>query len=166
MTPPSTNGKTASVAGVEVLVAGQPLDPTLTPLLQEVRVDDNLTLPDSFLLRISDPGLKHIDTNPLEVGSEIEIRFGAPDSNTLTPLIKGQITAVEPEFRADGVAIVVRGYDHSHALNRTRRNATYQDTSVADVVKKVSQRAGLKAVEVEDAGGTQPFIQLSYETDL
>lgn len=165
MTPPSTNGKTASVAGVEVLVAGQPLDPTLTPLLQEVRVDDNLTLPDSFLLRISDPGLKHIDTNPLEVGSEIEIRFGAPDSNTLTPLIKGQITAVEPEFRADGVAIVVRGYDHSHALNRTRRNATYQDTSVADVVKKVSQRAGLKAVEVEDAGGTQPFIQQSNETD-
>lgn len=165
MTPPSTNGKTASVAGVEILVAGQPLDPTLTPLLQEVRVDDNLTLPDSFLLRISDPGLKHIDTNPLEVGTEIEIRFGAPDSKMLTPLIKGQITAVEPEFRADGVSIVARGYDHSHALNRTRRNATYQDTSVADVVKKVCQRAGLKAVEVEDAGGTQPFIQQSNETD-
>ncbi len=160
-----TNAKTAGVAGVEVLVAGRPLDPTLAPLLQEVRVEDNLTLPDAFLLRISDPGLKHIDTNPLEVGAEIEIRIGAPDAKLLTPLIKGQITAVEPEFRADGIAIVVRGYDHSHALNRTRRNATYQDTSVAEVVRKVAQRAGLQAAEVEDAGGTQPFIQQSNETD-
>ena len=161
----AANGKTAGVAGVEVLIAGQPLDPTLTPLLQEVRVEDNLTLPDAFLLRISDPGLKHVDSNPLEVGSEIEIRIGGPDAKQLTPLIKGQITAVEPEFRADGVAIVARGYDHSHALNRTRRNATYQDSSSAEVVRKVCQRAGLQAAEVEDAGGTQPFIQQSNETD-
>ena len=84
-----TNGTTAGVAGVEILIAGQPLDPTLTPLLQEVRVEDNLTLPDAFLLRISDPGLKHVDTNPLEVGSEIEIRIGGPDAKQLTPLIKG-----------------------------------------------------------------------------
>lgn len=160
-----TNATTAGVAGVEVLVAGQPLDPTLTPLLQEVRVEDNLTLPDAFLLRISDPGLKHIDTHPLEVGTEIEIRIGSPDAKLLTPLITGQITAVEPEFRADGITIVVRGYDHSHALNRTRRNATYQDTSVAEVVRKVAQRAGLQATEVEDVGGTQPFIQQSNETD-
>lgn len=160
-----TNAKTAGVAGVEVLVAGQPLDPTLTPLLQEVRVEDNLTLPDAFLLRISDPGLKNIDSHPLEVGTEIEIRIGSPDAKLLTPLIKGQITAVEPEFRADGITIVARGYDHSHALNRTRRNATYQDTSVAEVVKKVAQRAGLQPTEVEDAGGTQPFIQQSNETD-
>jgi uncharacterized protein involved in type VI secretion and phage assembly len=159
------NDRTAGVAGVEVLVAGQPLDPTLTPLLQEVRIEDNLTLPDAFLLRISDPGLKHIDSHPLEVGAEIEIRIGGPDANLLTSLIKGQITAVEPEFRADGIAIVARGYDHSHALNRTRRNATYQDTSVAEVVKKVAQRAGLTAAEVEDSGGTQPFIQQSNETD-
>ena len=62
------------------LPAGQPLDPTLTPLLQEVRIEDNLTLPDAFLLRISDPGLKHIDSHPLEVGSEIEIRIGGPDA--------------------------------------------------------------------------------------
>ena len=92
----AADGKTAGVAGVEVLEAGQPLDPTLAPLLQEVRVEDNLTLPDAFLLRISDPGLKHIDSHPLEVGSEIEIRIGGPDANLLTSLIKGQITAVEP----------------------------------------------------------------------
>ena len=108
MSAVAANGTTAGVAGVEVLVAGQPLAPTLAPLLQEVRVEDNLTLPDAFLLRISDPGLKHIDSNPLEVGSEIEIRIGGPDAKLLTTLIKGQITAVEPEFRDDGVRFVYR----------------------------------------------------------
>ncbi len=165
MSTTSPNGLTAGIAGVEVLVAGQPLDPTLAPLLQEVRVEDNLVLPDAFLIRLSDPGLKHIDSHPLEVGVEIEIRLGGPDAKMLTSLIKGQVTAVEPEFRADGVAIVARGYDHSHALNRTRRNATYQDASVAEVVNKVCQRAGIKVGEVEDGGGTQPFTQQSNETD-
>jgi uncharacterized protein involved in type VI secretion and phage assembly len=165
MSTTSPNGRTAAIAGVEVLVAGQPLDPTITPLLQEVRVEDNLMLPDAFLIRVSDPGLKHIDSHPLEVGVEIEIRLGGPDSSLLTSLIKGQVTAVEPEFRADGVSIVARGYDHSHALNRTRRNATYQDVSMPEVVKKVCQNAGLQVGAIEDAGGVQPFIQQSNETD-
>jgi uncharacterized protein involved in type VI secretion and phage assembly len=165
VSPPNANGKKAGIAGVEVRVDGQPLDPNLAPLLQEVRVEDNLTLPDAFLIKLSDPGLKHIDTQPFVVGAEVEISLGAPDQNRLTPLLKGQVAAVEPEFRADGVSIVARGYDHSHALNRTRRNATYQDTTVAEVVKKVCQRAGLQTGTVEDAGGSQPFIQQTNETD-
>jgi len=159
------NGRTAGIAGAEVLVAGAALDPRIAALIQDVRVDDNLTLPDAFLVRMSDPGLKHMDTLPMEIGSEIEIRLGAPDANTVTSLIKGQITAVEPEFRADGISIVLRGYDHSHALNRSRRNATFQDVTIADVVRKVCDKAGLQASEIEDIGGIQPFIQQSNETD-
>jgi uncharacterized protein involved in type VI secretion and phage assembly len=165
VSPPPANGKKAGIAGVELRVDGQPLDPNLVPLVQEVRVEDNLTLPDAFAIKLSDPGLKHVDTQPFVVGAQVEIRLGAPDQNRLIPLIKGQVTAVEPEFRADGVSIVARGYDHSHALNRTRRNATYQDTTVAEVVRKVAQRAGLQTGTIEDAGGSQPFVQQSNETD-
>jgi uncharacterized protein involved in type VI secretion and phage assembly len=117
-------------------------------------------------VRVSDPGLEHIDTHPLEVGAEVEIRMGAPDGNRVTSLITGQVTAVEPEFRADGISIVARGYDHSHALNRSRRTATYQDVTVAEVVRKVCERAGLRSWSVErDAGGVMPFVQQSNETD-
>ncbi|MGD9570317.1 MAG: VgrG-related protein [Thermoleophilia bacterium] len=159
-------GKTAGIAGAEVLVAGQALDGRIAPLLQELRVEDNLTLPDTFLIRFSDPGLKHVDSHPFEVGAEVEIRLASPQSNTVTSLIKGQVTAVEPEFRADGITIVARGYDQSHALNRTRHTATYQDVTVADVVEKVSQRAGFTSTRIEvPGGGTLPFVQQSNETD-
>ena len=161
MSTAAPNARTAQIAGVEVLVEGQPLDAKLTRLLQEVRVEDDLTLPDAFAVRLSDPGLANIDTHPLQVGAEVEIRLGAPDANRLTPLMKGQITSLEPEFRADGIAIVARGYDHSHALDRTRRTATYQDTTVAEVVRKVCQRAGLRAATVEEL--RSPFADLGRE---
>jgi uncharacterized protein involved in type VI secretion and phage assembly len=165
----STNGTAAKtgagIAGVEVKVSGSPLDPEIQELIQEVRIEDHVTLPDSFQLRISDPGLKHIDTLPLDVGADVEISLGAPEANRLTSLIKGQVVGIEPEFRHDGVSIVVRGFDHSHQLNRSRANATFQDSTVGEVVKKVAQKAGLKLGKIEDAGGAQPFIQQSNETD-
>ena len=160
MSPPA-----AGIAAAQIKVKGQPLDPNLAPLLQEVRVEDNLTLPDTFLLRLSDPGMRHMDTSPFEVGAEVEIAFGAPEANRLSPMLVGQIAAVEPEFRSDGVSIVARGYDHSHALNRSRRNATYQDTTVDEIVRKVAQNAGMEVGTVEAAGGTQKFVQQSNETD-
>lgn len=167
MSTATAPGRTAGIAGVEVTVAGQPLDPRIAPLLQEVRVDDNLTLPDAFLIRFSDPGLKHIDANPFKVGAEVEVKMASPDANRVTSLIKGQVTAVEPEFRADGISICVRGYDHSHALNRTRTTATYQDATVDEIVGKVCQRAGVRQwkVETNGGGGTMPFVQQSNETD-
>jgi uncharacterized protein involved in type VI secretion and phage assembly len=165
MSPPAASGHRAGIAGVEVVIDGQPLDPELARLVQEVRVEDHLTLPDAFLVRLSDPGLANVDSHPLDVGAEVEIRLAAPDGNRLTSLIRGQVTAMEPEFRTDGIAIVARGYDHSHALNRSRRNATYQDATVGEVVRKVAQRAGLQVEKVEDAGGAQPFLQQSNETD-
>ncbi len=166
MSTATVPGRTAGIAGVEVTVAGQPLDPRIAPLLQEVRVDDNLTLPDAFLIRFSDPGLKHVDSSPFTVGAEVEIKMASPDGNRITSLIRGQVTAVEPEFRADGITICARGYDHSHALNRTRVTATYQDVTVDEVVGTVCKRAGVAEYTVESpSGGVLPFVQQSNETD-
>ena len=52
------------VAGAEVHVNGAPLDVALAQRISEVRVQENLMLPDSFLIRFADPGLENIDTHP------------------------------------------------------------------------------------------------------
>ena len=65
------------LAGVEVRVAGQPLDPDAARTLLRGPGRGQPALPDAFLLRISDPGLEHVDSNPLEVGAEVEIRSRA-----------------------------------------------------------------------------------------
>ena len=155
------------ISSVEVRVNGTALAPELAGKLIEVRVEDHLRLPDGFVVRISDPGLEHIDTNPLEVGAEVEILFAGIDAaDRLVSLLKGQITSLEPEFAGGGVIISARGYDHSHALNRSKNNETYQNATAADIAQKVARRAGLQAGTIDnDPGGPQDFVQQHGESD-
>jgi len=153
------------IAGAEIRVAGQEIDPELAAHVLEVRVEDHLMLPDAFVIRIADPQLKHVDSNPFEVGAEVEVQLAAADGNRLVSLLDGQVTSVEPEFGAQGTVIAIRGYDHSHSLNRSRRSDTYQNSTAGDIARKVAGRAGLTPGTIEDEGGVQSFVQQNNETD-
>lgn len=153
------------IAGLEISVGGSPIDPKLAALLSEVVVDDYLMLPDAFTIKIVDPGLSHIDSHPFEVGAEVEIQMSSSEDRSLCELIEGQITSIEPTFGKSGAMIVVRRYDYSHALDRTRRSESYQNATAGDIAKKVTTRAGLEPGEVADDGGVQDFVQQNNETD-
>ncbi|HSI80971.1 MAG TPA: VgrG-related protein [Solirubrobacterales bacterium] len=156
---------TGTVAGVEVQVDGQPLDPEIGARLLEVQVRDNLALPDSFLIRVSDPGLESIDSTLLEIGAEVEIRLASADAEGLTSVLSGQVASLEPEFGADGAVIAARGYDHSHALNRSRVTETFQNMTADDIARKLATKAGLELGVIDPAGSPYDFIQQSNETD-
>jgi phage protein D len=152
-------------AGVEVRVAGQKLDPSLEAALVELRVDDNLVLPDAFLIRLADPKLALVDASPLEIGAEVEILFAGAEDRSLKKLLEGQILALEPEFHADGAVLAVRGYDHSHALHRTRRTRTFQNMTAGDIARKVAAGSRVQLGMIESAGPVHDFVQQSNETD-
>jgi phage protein D len=153
------------VAGAEVHVSGAPLDVALAQRISEVRVHQNLMLPDSFLIRIADAGLENIDTHPFAVGAAVEVLLAPPAGGTSTSLIKGQVVAVEPEFGHGGVVLAVRGYDQSHALNRTRVTQTYQNMTADDIARKVASRNGLTPGTIDSAGQAYDFVQQNTETD-
>jgi phage protein D len=152
------------IAGADIRLSGQSLDPALMDALIELRIEDSLALPDAFLIRIADPELKNMDTNPLEVGAEIEISLGAPDGE-MVKMMSGQVASVEPEFAPTGVVIAARGYDHSHVLNRSRQTRTFQNMTAADIARKVISGSELQAGTVDDAGGVHDFVQQNNETD-
>lgn len=153
------------IAGVQVKIDGQELAPEVAAQLLEVRIDDHLVLPDTFLIRVADPGLELVDAIDLEIGTEVELLFGSPEDNRLVSLLKGQIASVQPEFTRSGATITARGYDHSHALNRTKRSETYQNMTVGDIARRVASRAGMRPGTIDDAGGPQDFVQQNNETD-
>ena len=146
-------------------VQGIPLDPQLAAQLSEVRVEENLMLPDAFMVRIADPDLKHLDAPQFEIGNEVEILFAPPQAGGLQTLTAGQIAALEPEFSTGGAHLTLRGYDRSHVLHRTRRTQTYQNSTADDVARKVADRAGLKAGTIDVAGAPEDFVQQTNETD-
>lgn len=152
------------VSGIDVLVAGAKLDPKWRDVTLEVKVVDSLTLPDMAMIRLSDPKGDSVDSHPLQLGKDIEIKVAEKGDQATTSIFKGQIVAVEPEFTAKGCIISVRAYDKAHKLNRVRKTRTFQQVSASDMVAKIAGEAGLQ-FEADSTTVVHEFFQQSNETD-
>jgi phage protein D len=153
------------ISGAELRVNGQALDATVQGRLIEARYQDNLRLPDSLLVRISDPGLENVDSLPLEIGAEVELLLAAVDATSMTSVFKGQVTGLEPEFSAAGTVLAARAYDGSHLLHQTKRTQTFQNMTAGDIATKVARKAGVQIGGIDSAGPAHDFVQQNNETD-
>ena len=152
------------VAAIDIVVNGAPLDPEFRELLHEVKVVDSLTLPDMCLIRITDKHGDKIDTQPLQLGKQLEVKMAEQSARSTTSVFKGQITSVEPEFTPSGTNISIRAYDNSHKMNRERKTRTFQQMSASDMVKKVAGESGLTP-KCDSTSTVHEFFQQSNETD-
>jgi phage protein D/phage baseplate assembly protein gpV len=152
------------VAGVDILVAGAALDPKWRNSMIEMKVVDSLTLPDMALVRLKDPTGDAIDSHPLQLGKDLEIKASGKGERATTSIFKGQIAAVEPEFGAQGVVISIRAYDKAHKLNRQRKTRTFQQMSASDMIKKIAGESGLSP-KAKSTSVVHEFFQQSNETD-
>ena len=152
------------VAGLDVLVNGAAMDPKWRDATTEVRVVDTLALPDMAVVKLLDPQGENVDTQPFQLGAEIEVKAGAIGDRSTKSIFKGQIAAVEPEFTKKGCMIVARAYDKSHKLIRVRKTRTFQQVSASDMIRKIAGDSGLSA-DVESTNVVHEFFQQSNETD-
>jgi uncharacterized protein involved in type VI secretion and phage assembly len=152
------------VPGLDVIVAGASMDPKWRDVTTEIKVVNSLTLPDMAVVKMTDARGENVDSHPLQLGKEIEIKTSALGGRATASIFKGQIAAVEPEFTAKGCTIVARAYDHAHKLNRERKTRTFQQTSAADMVKKLATEAGLTPTTTATTV-VHEFFQQSNETD-
>ena len=136
-----------------VEVGGQPLPADLEVLLTYAAVDDSRQLPDRFVLRFRDPGRVVLAKGGFRIGAPVRLRVRTSDSSTPTPLISGEVTAVEMELDRSGTITEVRGLDLSHRLYHGRRVAAYPNMTVVDIVRAVAQRANLTTGTIESPAG-------------
>jgi uncharacterized protein involved in type VI secretion and phage assembly len=150
----------------EVLIGGAVLDQAAQNNVKEIRVSSYLQLPDSCILQLAFPRLKDDEGIPYRIGDEVEVRLGATDDETNVPvaLFKGQITTLEPEFGAGGIALTIRAYDRSQLLYRSRKSRAFQDQTSSDIVKKLVAEVGLTA-QCDASGEPHEFMQQDNETD-
>ncbi|WP_410649771.1 VgrG-related protein [Amycolatopsis sp. cmx-4-54] len=148
-----------------VEVAGGPLPDDVKTLLSYAYVDDSRNLPDMFVLRFRDSGHVVLDKGKFAVGAEIKLKVQTSDPEGPQELLSGEVTAVAIDLDRIGTFTEVRGYDHAHRLFRGRRVAVYPGMTVADVVTKVTRRAGLKAGKIDRVPGVggRPHTQFSQD---
>jgi phage protein D len=157
------------VAIYSVLVDGQEVDEQLSHRIREVRVLNYLRLPDVCTFTVSFPKGQDgqpepIDSQPFQIGSQLEIRLGARDDLTTSSLFKGEIVTLEPSFGAGGVEMTVRGFDRAHVLLRARKARTFQNQTSSDIVSKIASDAGFTA-DCDPSGEPHEFMQQDNETD-
>jgi phage protein D len=152
------------VASFEITVDGAPLAPDQRNRIKEIRVVDHLRLPDVCTIHITYPRGDGVDSMPFDVGKPLEVRLGAAAAQVPSPLFRGEIMTVEPEFGSGGCAVIVRAFDRSHRLHRSRVVRTFQNQTSSDIVSAVVAEAGLSA-DCEASGEAHEFVQQDNETD-
>jgi phage protein D/phage baseplate assembly protein gpV len=158
-----------NVSLYSILVDGTEIEAELSKRVREVRVLSYLRLPDTCTLSAVYPkGAEGedqpIDQNPFDIGKQLEVKLGARDALTTTSLFKGQIVSLELNFGAGGVELLVRGFDRSHVLIRSRKVRTFQNQTSSDIVEKVVKEAGFEA-QCDASGDPHEFMQQNNETD-
>lgn len=162
----------STVYNPKVKVDGSDLTTENMQALAEVEVSTTLGLPAMFILIFHDnsDGLALINSDTFSLGASVQIDVETWDrtggSNESGTLLKGEITAIEPDFNGDGVAtLTVRGFDKSHRLNRETKIMTFQNVSDSDLVQTIASDAGL-SVTKDSTSEVHEHVYQDNLTDL
>jgi phage protein D/phage baseplate assembly protein gpV len=146
-------------------IDGTPLATEFDLRLERVVVDDDLFLPDMFVLRFRDPERQVLAKAGFKIGSLVKVLAGPVGKEATEPLITGEVTSLEAEFDTTGSHAVIRGYDHSHRLHRGRRTTSYVKVTDSEIVRKVAQGAGLSLGTIEQTNVTHEHVPQANLSD-
>jgi uncharacterized protein involved in type VI secretion and phage assembly len=148
-----------------IRIDGAPLDRALEPLVEQVVVDDHLHLPDTFAIALRDPDRDVLERARVRIGSRVRISGTPIGESSETPLIDGEVTALEGEYQPDGARLVVRGYDLSHRFMGARHSATFRNMTDADIGRSIATRLGVPVGRVDEAGITHEHLSQADQSD-
>lgn len=163
------HGPVVPVPDFEVLINGSPLPAGAAAHVAEVSVEGDTELPDMFSLVVvaSEELLDEFawvdEAELFAVGNGVEVKMGYADQ--LTSLFRGEVTALEPTFRADQLpTLVVRGYDRRHRLTRGRRTRSFLNKTDSEIAHQIAQEATLKS-DVGDSRVRHDYVLQANQTD-
>lgn len=151
---------------IGIKLAGTNVSLELMNTLVEAVVETSLYLPSMFILRFHDDKLELVNDTTFTLGKAIEILMTNPSTGSLTSVMKGEITAIEPEFHEEFIAtLVVRGYDFGHRLNRGSKARVFVQSTDSDMVSKIAGENGLSA-QAESTSQVHEHTFQYHQTDF
>ena len=153
-----------------IVVDGADLDPVEADFVHQIKITDFLRLPDICTLQVGYPAategnpFQKLDDSVFQVGAALEVKLGSTEDRTTKTIFKGEIVTLEPYFQAGSASMVVRAYDQSHRMMRSRKQRTFKDVTISDIVKKVCSENGLSA-RVAASGAKLDVVVQNSETD-
>ncbi len=157
--------ETSLASQVSIKVDGNEVQSDTMGKLAAVMVDQHAFLPAMFTIRFYDADLSITDSGPFNLTKPVEIAAKDADNNSII-LIKGEITALEPEFGENMIPeFVVRGYDQTHRLFRETRSRAFVNVKDSDLAQQIAGGLGLQ-MQVDATQTVYDHVWQSNQTDL
>jgi len=151
-----------------VKIGGTDVPKDFMSAVQRIVVDATLHMPSMFTIELRDPELEWVDDSSLDLGKPVEIsaKTGTAWGGLSGTLFKGEITALEPRFSAQGESsMVIRGYDKSHRLHRGKKTATWLNKKDSELATAIAGNADLQA-DVDATTVTYDYVMQYNQSDM
>jgi phage protein D/phage gp45-like len=150
---------------IAIRIDGVPVARAVLVHLVDVTVEQHAHLPGMFTIRLDDPGLNLLDKGPFTLASQVTIS-AETEGKAKIELIRGEITALEPEFRSGmNAELVVRGYDRLHRLYREPKCKAFLNAKDSDLAASIARAAGMQA-DIEETTIVYPHLLQENVSDL
>ena len=147
---------TGTSSQCQVLIMGTPLNPLVSSNLVAVEVDSTMFVPSQFKLVFHGMPDKILLPGGLMLATPVTV--AASNSGVPTPLMTGEITAVEVEHSHGETRTVVRGMDRSHRLMRGTKTMAYPEMTASVVVATLCGEAGVIPGEIIPTSTIYPWL--------
>src|SRR5919205_810481 len=153
----------------KVLVGGSELPDEAALDILEVRVSDYVEGAGSFTVAFNNwnsqtQEFKYVDGDLLAEGTEVEVRVGFVDDQK--SLMKGEVTALEPEYAAGAAPVLrIHGYDLLHRFRRGRNTRSFANMKDSQIADQIAAELGLRSL-VEDTEITHEYVLQNNLTDI
>ena len=145
------------------------------PLERDLMVEvlEDIEAPSMFAIAMNawdekNDKLARIDESQFAPGNVAIVAFGY--DNTLTTLLEGEITSLEPEFSENGLpTLTVRGYDRRHRLMRGRKTRSFTEMTDSKIAETIAKGVGLRFqgdTQAKSKEQALPYMLQHNQTDF
>lgn len=151
----------------DVWISGTQLDLNKKACINSIDIKETVEGSDTATVVITDPEFLFIEDNIFIEDNSIKIRLGW-DNTTYRVEFQGYISAIDIDFNSDGCPkLTMTCMDNTHIMNRKKKDATFNNCTSADVVKKIVQSYGYTCVvDSTYTFKVQETITQSNQTDI
>ena len=151
----------------DVWISGTKLSLSKKQCITSISIKETVEGADSATIEILDPNFKYINDNIFKEENRIKIKMGW-DNTTYRIKFEGYISTIDINFANDGIPkLTLTCMDKTHKMNRKKKDATYKNTTNADVVKKIVKSHGFKCyIDKSYKFEKQETITQSHQSDI
>lgn len=169
MSEPALQDKERAAPQFKIYVGGSELPVEKAVDVLEVTFSDYIEGASTFTITFNNwdsdrQDFKWVDVADFGEGVEIEVKLGYVD--LLSSMVKGEVTAIEPEFHDhEAPTLRIHGYDLLHRFRRGRKTRSFVKMKDSAIVEQIAGELNLRA-QADDTQVEHEYVLQSNLSDI